>query len=54
MGRTMDRKLDVGTVTLITTYVQNLGVFVFQTDRQIDRQRNTPAAHGLEELFSAV
>jgi hypothetical protein len=25
-----------------------------QTDRMTDRETNTPAAHGLEELFSAV
>ncbi len=27
---------------------------VGQTERQMDGQRNTPAAHGLEEPFSAV
>jgi hypothetical protein len=37
------------------SYVQNLRVFIFQTDRQTDeqmnRQRNTLAMRGLEELF---
>ncbi len=39
------------------SYVKNLRVLVFRTDgrmdRGLDRQRNTPAARGLEELFCA-
>jgi hypothetical protein len=35
----------------INSYVKKLRVLVFQIDRQTDRPRNTPIAHGLEELF---
>ncbi len=49
----MDRKLHVDTL-IFNFYVKNLRVLVFRTDRRTDRQRNTPAARGLEELFSAV
>jgi hypothetical protein len=51
-----DRKLHVDTLILIPM----LKIYVFcyihyrWTDRQTDRQRNTPAARGLEELFFAV
>jgi hypothetical protein len=40
------------------SYVQNLHVFIFQTDRRTDKQTNrlrkTLAARGLEELFFPV
>jgi hypothetical protein len=36
------------------SYVKNLCVLVFRTDRRTDRWRNTSTAHGLEKLFSAV
>jgi hypothetical protein len=36
------------------SYLKNLRVFVFRTNERTDGQRHTPAARGLEKLFSTV
>jgi len=51
---TTDRKLHVDTLVLIPTWKFYVFSYNGQIDEQTDGQRNTPAAHGLEECFSTV